>query len=236
MGATPSALIDGRLMDETTDLPDELVARAAGDDREALSELLARLGPQVHQGLQIAAIWRASLDAADVMQTTYLEVFLRIGQLEQRTVAGFRRWMTRIAENNLRDAIRGLERARRPDPRRRVTVRTPEDSCQELLEQLGHTTHTASRELQARETVTLLHAALSRLPPSYRLVVERLDLEGHPAADVAAAMERSTGAVYMLRARAHDRLRELLGPQTRLFTTRPTPEETDGEHRRLGSD
>ena len=33
--------------------------------------------------------------------------------------------------------------------------------------------------------------------------------------NVAATLERSVGAVHMLRARAHDRLRELLGSESR---------------------
>jgi DNA-directed RNA polymerase specialized sigma24 family protein len=37
------------------------------------------------------------------------------------------------------------------------------------------------------------------------------DLEGRPVQQIASALQRSEGAVYMLRARAHDRLREILG-------------------------
>jgi RNA polymerase sigma factor (sigma-70 family) len=216
-----------------TDLPpdaapaaDPLVERAVDGDSEALSRLLALVGPRVRAGLRIGSTWRAAIDADDVMQTTYLEVFLRVSRLESRTEAGFSRWITRIAENNLRDAIRSLDRDKRPDRRRQMAPRSHEDSCTELIAKLGHVSHTASRDALARESVALLHEALGRLPQSYRTVVERCDLQGRRVTDVAAAMERSAGAVHMLRARAHDRLRELIGPQTRIFT-RPAPPRGD---------
>ena len=49
-------------------------------------------------------------------------------------------------------------------------------------------------------------------------MIRLYDLEGRPIAEVAAEMGRSSGAVHMLRARAHDRLRELLGPESAFFT------------------
>lgn len=190
---------------------DELVARATEGDADALAELLEFVGPRIRDGLRIDPLWQASLDADDVMQTSYMETFLRISSLETRTAAGFRAWLSRIAENNLRDAIRGLERAKRPDPRMQVRERPMADSCSQLLEQLGWSSHTASRDALLRESVTLLRQALARLPESYRAVVELYDLEGRTIERVAEAMGRSAGAAYMLRARAHDRLREQLG-------------------------
>ena len=74
-----------------TDAPTEfaadtqLVRRAAAGDVDALTELLEFVGPRVRDRLRIGPLWRSSLDADDVMQTTYLEVFLRIGQLENHT-------------------------------------------------------------------------------------------------------------------------------------------------------
>ena len=56
----------------------------------------------------------------------------------------------------------------------------------------------------------MLKAAIDQLPKDYRRVVQLYDLDGLAAAEVARQMDRSDGAVYMLRARAVDRLRELL--------------------------
>jgi len=195
---------------------DALVAASVAGDRQALVQLLEFVGPGVRAGLRIDEAFRSQLDADDVMQTSYLEVFLRIEQLELRHVAGFRRWLATVAENNLRDALKALQRDKRPDPRQRLAG-SSSDSTAALLDQLGAISHTPSRDAIAREAGELLREALLRLPASYRTAVQRLDLDGAPAAAVATEMQRSQGAVWMLRARAHDRLREILGPGSRML-------------------
>jgi RNA polymerase sigma-70 factor (ECF subfamily) len=199
---------------------DELVARAVGGDADALGTLLEEYGPQVRQKLVISPAWQSALDSADVMQVTYMEAFLRIGQLATRDARGFAAWLTGLAQNNLRDAVKELKRRKRPDPRRRITAGPNEESYAVLLDAVGFTTHTASRSLAAREAQRLLEAAIARLPESYRKVVRLYDLESRPVNEVAERLQRSPGAVYMLRARAHDRLHELLGSTSRFFSDR----------------
>ncbi len=59
---------------------------------------------------------------------------------------------------------------------------------------------------------------LAKLPPDYATVIRLYDLQGKPIAEVAADLGRSEGAVYMLRARTHDRLRELLPGESKFFS------------------
>jgi RNA polymerase sigma-70 factor (subfamily 1) len=195
-----------------------LLGRAVEGDTDALGKLLREYGPQVRRRLTIRTAWQGVLDPADVMQVTYTEAFLRIGQFAGRTPETFVAWLTRIAENNLRDAIKEFERAKRPDPRRSVHRQTPEESTITLLEALGCSTATASRHAANREAQQLLEAAVAQLPETYQKVVRLFDLRDQPAAQVAHELGRSTGAVYMLRARAHERLCEILGPESGLFT------------------
>ena len=61
------------------------------------------------------------------------------------------------------------------------------------------------------------HQILERLPASYRRVVDEVDLAERPVSEVAAELNKSPGAIHMLRSRAHERLRELLGGPTRFF-------------------
>lgn len=196
---------------------DHLAAAVEGD-REALAALLRRHGPEVRRRLSISPVWRAALDPADVMQVTYLEAFLRIRQLNGRTADAFVAWLTQLAKNNLRDAIKELERQKRPDPRRQVVEDPAEDSYVALLDVVGCSTRTASRDAARHEAHDLLKSALARLTDTYREVVRLYDLEGKSVAKVAAAMGRSAGAVFMLRARAHDRLRELMGSESKFFS------------------
>src|SRR5262245_5710378 len=87
-----------------------LLHRAVGGDEDALTKLLAEHGPRVERTLSIARQWRSVLEPADVMQVTYLEAFLQIPRFDLRRSEPFEAWLGRIATNNLRDALRGLQR------------------------------------------------------------------------------------------------------------------------------
>jgi len=190
-----------------------------GGDVDAMTELLNEWAPEVERSLSISREWRSVLEPADVMQVTYLEAFMQIGQYDPERSEPFRAWLQRIAENNLRDAIRGLTRQKRPQPSDRVTLPAGADSSMELFAQLGVTTTTPSRYATREERVSRLNAALDALPDDYSRVVRLYDLQALPIAEVARQMGRSSGAVHMLRARAHDRLRSLLGPETGWFSS-----------------
>lgn len=199
----------------------ELTTRAVKGDEEALALLLEREGPIVRERLEprINPVWRPSFDADDVMQITYMEAFLRIARFVPVGPGSFRAWLQQIAENNLRDAIKSLERAKRPDPRRRVHGPPGEQSFVALVEVLGVTTTTPSRHAAAAELPSLIDRAVAELPPDYERVIRMYDLEGRGTSEVAAAMGRSSGAIFMLRARAHERLKEILGSSSKYFSS-----------------
>ncbi|MFO0837815.1 MAG: sigma-70 family RNA polymerase sigma factor [Phycisphaerae bacterium] len=197
---------------------EELLNQAAAGDSEALASLLRTVGPQVRAGLRIDPRWQSVVDADDVMQVTYLEAFLQISRFQPDGLPAFTGWLRRIAENNLRDAARALERVKRPPADRRVNLPSPDESMAGLIEQLGVTTTTPSRQFGVAEAARAIDSALESLPDDYSRVVRLYDLEGRPAEEVASELGRSTGAMHMLRARAHDRLRDLLGSETGFFS------------------
>ena len=198
------------------DQHDSKLQAAVSGDVAAMTELLHQYGPEVERTLSIAREWRSVLEPADVMQVTYLEAFLEITRYDPQRSEPVRKWLQRIAENNLRDAIRGLQRQKRPQPANRVEVALGDGSSR-LFAELGVTTTTPSRYATAEERSSRLNAALDALPEDYGRVVRLYDLQALPIGEVAKQMGRSSGAVHMLRARAHDRLRELLGPETGWF-------------------
>ena len=192
---------------------DPRIAAAVHGDRDALAALLHEHGAEVRRRIaaETPADLSATFDIDDVMQITYLEAFLRIGRFDPPRTAEFVAWLTRIARNNLIDALRELRAAKRPPPaRRQYGPAEAELSSVAFLEGLGWTSTTPSRQAAAGEMHAELRAALGRLPPDYRRVIELYELEGRTVAATAAALDRSEGAVFMLRARAMDRLREIL--------------------------
>lgn len=193
------------------------IRKAVAGDAEALSALLREHGPAVERALRVDPLWQSSLEAADVMQVTYLEAFFQISSFNVDGDATFATWLRRIAENNLKDAIRGLNRQKRPPARNRINVPNHADSMIGLFDLLGVVSATPSRQVGRQELVSLLEDAIAALPEDYARVIRMYDIEGSPIAEVAAAMGRSTGAVHMLRARAHDQLREKLGASSIFF-------------------
>lgn len=191
-----------------------LIHAAVSGDADALSTLLGRHGPAIERSLQISTVWRSALEPADVMQVTYLEAFLQIRRFDPSRGTPFDAWLRRIAENNLRDAVRGLERQKQPQPADRVRPSRLEDSLVGLYNLLGADSATPSRQLRQAETCERLEGAIGSLPERYQQVVRLYDLQCLSIEDVARQTGRSAGAVHMLRARAHDRLRIQLGSES----------------------
>ncbi|MBL9121475.1 MAG: sigma-70 family RNA polymerase sigma factor [Phycisphaerae bacterium] len=200
------------VVEESSQEDASLVAAAVGGDLEALSELLAHVGPAVEAGLSIHRRWRGLLDPSDVMQVTYLEAFLAIRSFDKRSPGHFQAWLRRLAENNLQDAIRALSRRKRSagPPPLSVTTMASSDSREVLLATLIATSSTPSRPVRRDEAFTRLEAAIARLPADYATVIRAHDLQGASIDAVAEQLGRSVGAIHMLRARALQRLADLL--------------------------
>lgn len=189
----------------------DLLSRARAGDRDALSALLAAHAPALRRKVRIPAAYRRALDPDDVLQVTYVEAFLRIGECRAGDERAFLAWLGAIVGHNLTDAIRELGRRKRPDPRRALaTDERPDGGPDRRLEALLEWSRTPSRDAAQREAVAELERALSALPEDYETVVRLFDIEGRSAGEVARRMGRSKGAIHMIRLRARDRLRAVL--------------------------
>ncbi|MDQ7012900.1 MAG: RNA polymerase sigma factor [Planctomycetota bacterium] len=201
-------------------VPDDILHEANAGDAAAIAALLKEVGPRVRARIdpKIGTQWAGLIEADDVMQVSYLEAFLQATRIVIKDEASFVAWLTRVAENNLRDAVRSFDRAKRPDPRTRVTGPVNEDSYVGLIEVLGVTTTTPSRVAAKKEAVSIMDTVLGKLPADYAKVVRLYDLECRPIEEVSRELGRSTGACYMLRARAHDALRDAMGTASQFFS------------------
>lgn len=191
---------------------DELLAKAMAGDARALADVLTRDGSIARGALHdaIPAKWQSVLSMDDVMQQAYAEAVVSIGRFENRGEGSFAAWLTQLARCTLIDAVRMLEADKRGGDRKRIQA-SREDSCSNLFDMLCQTMGTPSRYAAKHEAARAVLHAVEQLPPPQRQVVEMYDLGGKPVSEVAAALGRSEGAVYLLRVRAHRRLAELMG-------------------------
>jgi len=191
----------------------ELFAQATGGDVDAVGDLLRRHGPAARRNIsgRIPRQWQSVVSEDDVMQQTYADAFRSIGRFEPTADGSFAGWLTSLARCNLRDATKMLEAEKRGGGRRRVEAPCTDESYVALYDLLAASGTTPSRHAAREEARAALKEAIQQLPDAYRTLVQLYDLEGQSIESVAQALNRSPGAVYMLRARAHSRLGEILG-------------------------
>ena len=129
-------------------------------------------------------------------------------------------WLLKIANRNLIDVLRMLEAEKRGKSHRQIRPEAREDSSVALYEVLsaGGTRPQPACGPGARPCAAL-GRAIQQLPEVYRRAVQMFDLDGRPMEEVARALDRSVGAAYMIRARAHRRLGELMETPSKYFST-----------------
>lgn len=189
------------------------LAQAIQGSDDALCALLRFLDADLkaHVAALIGTRQRGIIEVEDVVQVTYLEAFLRIRRLHLNSEGAFRAWLWQVAENNVKDALKKMDAARRPPPDKRIATEDSDDSYVDLLNQMGGTLTTPSKLMAREEARRIMNAAIDRLPSDYATVVKLCDLRGYSSAQAAEVLQRSEAAIRMLRARAHDRLADILG-------------------------
>lgn len=199
-----------------------LVRRYQGGDATALNELFGRYAPRVERivRLRMGPLLRRRLDVEDIVQQTFVVAFERFDDFELREPAGLVHWLSRIAENQLRDEA-DKARALKRDVRRERAL----ESLRVAVETGGVHFDPSSdgpapwAALERAEELAELAAGLQRLAPDHREVLLLRNIAGGSWHWVAEQLDRSEGAVQMLHARARAALASIL---------RSAPEDGEG--------
>lgn len=171
-----------------------LVRWSAGDDAsgrelcERHHTLVARI---------VAAHRPRSWSIDDLVQEVFLTMFARCEHFEPRDGVPFAHWLSRLAVNVCRDRLKA--EARRADnlplsPDGERALAWLQDDAD-----VEHETRTAAREL--------VEVLLAQLPPSDRLVLTLLDVEGRSVAEISDCTGWSRALVKVRVFRARLRLR-----------------------------
>jgi len=171
-------------------VPDILVARAKSGDLEALEALYRAFEtPVYHLALRIL---RSPEDAEDVLQETFLEVVRSIKQY--RGEGHLWGWIRQIASS------KALMRIRRNQVR----------ATEELHEEAAAGPGGGGSAIPARVD---LERAFERLSETSRAVVWLHDVEGYTHEEIAEQMGKTVSFSKSQLARAHARLRGMLGDE-----------------------
>ena len=149
---------------------------------------------------------RQEADIADCFQSTFLQVFDKIGSFEQRS--SLWAWIRRIAIN---ECLMQLRR----------TQRHPQESIDELLpafDETGRRVEPTSRvtglenALQGEDIRHQVREAINQLPDQYRTVVLLRDIDGYSTEETALVLGIRRNAVKTRLHRARSALKALLEP------------------------
>jgi len=130
----------------------------------------------------------------DIVQETVLKALIHADRF--RFESTLKTWLTSIATNELRQLYRSKWRTHSVP----LITENFEDNRSPQVDSLPPS-------YQARERDALIRQAVSRLPQSYRSVVELCDLQSLPLREAAARLRLTVAAVKTRRQRARKKLR-----------------------------
>jgi RNA polymerase sigma-70 factor (ECF subfamily) len=182
-----------------------LVALAKEGDKSALNQLCSVYGERVRRIIRfrLDRKLRPKLDSIDVVQDA---IILALGSLKDFTYKNegdFMRWLSRIAENKIRDILDRFHTNKRDINREmpfKEEGRSTEGGFVGAVGPMGNTT--PSVIVSRKEELDRLEKALDELKPEYKEVVVLKRIEGLSHAEIAQRLGKNTGAVRMLLARA----------------------------------
>lgn len=173
-----------------------LLSRARDGSPEALDELYSRYGGRLLSLIRIrmGAGLRSRVDSHDILQATLLKSFRHLDQFSGSDSASLMAWLTRIAENEIRDEADRQGRQRR------------DKACEEPLDPADARVRDRMRSAVSRlivdEETERLERAIAALDPAHRDAILLRKFEELSYAEMAVRLGRSEDACRMLVARA----------------------------------
>jgi len=194
--------------------PEQLLGLARAGSGPALGQLLElyRSYLAILARLQIGRRLQGKVDAADLVQDTFLEAHRHFAEFRGTVEAELVCWLRQILAGLLANLVRRYYGTQRRDVRLERELANELDRSSRVLDQsLAVPQSTPSQRAAHREQAVLLADALGQLPDDYREVLILHHLEGLTFPEVAGRMGRTVDSVKNVWARALAQLRRSLG-------------------------
>ena len=182
-----------------------LVNLAKAGDTSAINQLCRVYGERVRRvvRLRMGRELRPKLDSVDLVQDVIFSALEGLGNFTYKNEGDFLRWLSRIAQNALRDNLDKLHADKR-DIRREVRLDSNRPATEGWhVEPRGPIQATTpSVILSKKEDLDKLEKALDKLKPEYREVIVLAKIEELSYAEIADRLGKSINAVGHLISRA----------------------------------
>ncbi len=182
-----------------------LVALAKEGDESALNQLCSVYGERVRRiiRLRMDRKLRPKLDSVDVVQDALILALGGLKDFKYRNEGDFLRWLSKIAENKLRDIFDKFHADKR-DVHKEIPFKKEGRSTEGGSVGAAGPMRTTTPSVIAcrKEALDKLEQALDKLKPEYKQVVVLKRIEGLSHAEIAEKLGKNPGAVRMLLARA----------------------------------
>jgi RNA polymerase sigma-70 factor (ECF subfamily) len=180
-----------------------LVAGAKAGDRASMEQLFHLYSERILRivRFRMGNELRSQMQSMDLVQDALMGAFRDLGGFSYRNEGDFLRWVSKIAENRLRDHLERMHMKKR-DIRKEVplSISGDDDSYHPANEPVESVT--PSIIMSHREDLNRLELAMDKLKPEYREVIVLSRIEGLTHEQIADRMGKTPGAVRMLLVRA----------------------------------
>ncbi len=183
----------------------QLVALAKDGNDSALNQLCNVYGERVHWiiRLRMGKELRSKLESMDLVQDVLVSALRDLGDFTYKDEGDFLRWLSKIAENRLRDNVDKLHADKR-DIRKEVRLDNHGPTTGGRFFAVRGPIHatTPSVIMSRREDLDELAKAVDELKPEYKEVIVLTKIEGLSYKEISDKLGKSSEAVRKLVSRA----------------------------------
>ena len=207
-------------MSRESNTTQQLVIRIQGGDADAFNQLFMRYYPRIKLLVKLHMMdkLKARVEAEDVIQEIYIEVFKNFHKFEYRDPDSFYKWVVTVIGWKIKDLNKYHFRAAKRSGDDEVSMQRKgpggETGTFEFANELDAGAGTPSQIVMEKEGYQMLENAMKRLPLHFRRVICMRHLEQRSVQETAQVLDMTANAVNVLFHRAQQRLHELLREMT----------------------
>jgi RNA polymerase sigma-70 factor, ECF subfamily len=182
-----------------------LVTLAQNGDQSALDRLCKVYNERILRiiRMRMGPELRTQLQSMDLVQDAFISALRDLGNFTYKNEGDFLRWVSKIAENRLRDNLDKIH-ANKRDARKEIPLNNNSSATQDTFVGILGPVDTATPSLimSKQEDLNKLEKAMDKLKPEYREVITLIKIEELSYKEAGDKLGKGPDAVRMLLSRA----------------------------------